>query len=175
MQLDGRITLHMSNILYTHGLYQTVMGTPMEEQKAHGLTEKLRAHFKDTNTFFESLPGGWSPSVVVLDGMFLINTNPLRQTNNVTSYANVLFNRFIKAHYHKGASTVHLIFDNPSRLRFNTKEFEQKQRDDRQGKQSSTKSKPHEHSGVARNLELVGHYSPSWAEPNLHAEKREVG
>jgi len=64
--------------------------------------------------------------VVVLDGMFLINTNPLRQTNNVTSYANLLFNRFIKPHYQKGASTVHLIFDNPSRLRFNPKEFEQK-------------------------------------------------
>ena len=56
--------------------------------------------------------------MVVLDGMFLINTHPLRQTNNVTSYANLLFNRFIKPHYQKGASTVHLIFDNPSRLRF---------------------------------------------------------
>ena len=84
-------------------------------------TEKLRGRYKDTNIFSESVPDGWSPNVVVLDGMFLIkfNTNPLRQTNNVASYAILLFNRFIRPHYQKGASKVHLIFDNPIRLGFN--------------------------------------------------------
>ena len=88
-------------------------GNPHEGVKSTW-TEKLRGCYKHTNTFFESLPSGWSPSVVVLDGMFLLNTNPLRQTNNVTSYANLLFNQFIKPHYLKGASTVHLILITPA-------------------------------------------------------------
>ena len=36
---------------------------------AEQLLEELK-YYKDTNTFFESLPGGWSPSVVHLMACF---------------------------------------------------------------------------------------------------------
>ena len=114
-------------------------------------TDKLRGRYKDGDAFMERLPNGWSPSAVVIDGMFLINTNPLQQTQNITSYADLLFNRFIRPHYQSGANTVHLIFDNPGQLTFNPKEFEQRKRDDQKKKHNNPKSKPHEHA----------HFSPS--------------
>ena len=107
-------------------------------------TDKLRGRYKGGDTFMESLPNSWSPSVVVIDGMFLINTNPLQQTQNIASYADLLFNRFIRPHYHKGTKTVHLIFDNPGQHAFNPKQFEQRKRDDKRT-HGNSKSNPHEH------------------------------
>ena len=82
--------------------------------------------------------------MAVVDGMFLINTNPLQQTNNISSYADLLFNRFIRHYYQKGGTHVHLVFDNPGKHLFNPKELEQKRRDDKQEK-GTTESKSHQH------------------------------
>lgn len=65
-----------------------------------------------------------------MEGMFLINTNPLYMHKTLEDYAKFLQTRFILTQFRKGASEVHVIFDNPGRLDNNTpKATEQKHRD----------------------------------------------
>ena len=69
------------------------------------------------------------PEVVILEGMFLINTSPLKRMKTVNDYTSLLFSRFILPHFHKGVTEVHLLFDNPRNQPFNPKCSEQERRD----------------------------------------------
>ena len=61
--------------------------------------------------------------------MFLINTLPLPNHNNLADYGAFLLKRFIISQFKKGSSEVHIIFDTPGRLQNTPKYFEQKHRD----------------------------------------------
>ena len=69
------------------------------------------------------------PDAVLLDGMFLINLTPLRQTETLHDYSHLIFRRFIQKHFRDGASEVHLLFDTPQPGKFNPKASEQHLRD----------------------------------------------
>ena len=71
-----------------------------------------------------TLPQGWNPQAVIIDGMFLINCKPLRHTSTVAEYATLLFNHFISPHYQAGATEVHLVCDTPSKQPFSPKCYE---------------------------------------------------
>ena len=75
----------------------------------------------------------YDPSVeqysTIIDGMFLINCNPLRSISNISEYAMLLFKWFIAPHFNAGATEVHLVFDTKNRQQFNPKCFEHERRD----------------------------------------------
>ena len=57
------------------------------------------------------LPTEWVPEVVIMDAMFLIQCNPLRQTMTLKDYAKLILNRFAMQHYQAGVHEVHMLFD----------------------------------------------------------------
>ena len=59
------------------------------------------------------LPGGWVPDVVVLEGMFMINTSPLITHSTMKDYSQFLLRRFVFHHLTNGCSEIHVVFDNP--------------------------------------------------------------
>lgn len=91
---------------------------------------------------FLSVPE-WIPEVAIIDAMFSINVNPLRQHKTIEQYAYLLFKQFAIPYYQRGAKEVHLVFDYPGRLTFNPKDCEHKRRyNDNQAK---TTAKEHCH------------------------------
>lgn len=68
------------------------------------------------------------PEVVILDAMFSININPLRQRKSIEQYSHLLLRQFALPYYNRGTNEVHLVFDHPGRLMFNPKDCEHKRR-----------------------------------------------
>ena len=79
-----------------------------------------------TKSFLEDL--NFVPEVVI-DAMFLLNTNPRRNTKTIGLYSEQLFERYVKTYLRKGATEVHLVFDSPQVGVFNPKVAEQARRD----------------------------------------------
>jgi len=94
-------------------------------------TDKLSKCYNTAHlpVIMNTLPKGWSPQAVLIDGMFLINCKPLQHTSTVAEYATLLFNCFILPHYQVGATEVHLVFDTPSKHCFSPKCYEHTRRD----------------------------------------------
>ena len=63
------------------------------------------------------IPVGWQPECVLLEGMFLINSKALGMHKCLADYANFLLARHVATQFSRGAIEVHIIFDNPGRLR----------------------------------------------------------
>ena len=115
-------------------------GSPHKGNKSKW-TDKLQARYSDSDsTPFMSAPE-WIPEVAVIDAMFAINTNPLRQHKTLEQYAYLLFRQFVIPHYQHGTNEVHLVFDHPGRVDFNPKDCEHKRR---YGQTKST-AKEHNH------------------------------
>jgi hypothetical protein len=91
-------------------------------------TKWLENRYKDL--ICNQLPGGWVPDVVVLEGMFMINTSPLTTHSTMKDYSQFLLRRFVLHHLTNGCSEVHVVFDNPGRQPNSPKSFERKRRDD---------------------------------------------
>ena len=70
-------------------------GTPHKGNKSKW-SEKLKAHYNNTSAFMSVLE--WVPEVVIIDSMFMININPLRQHKTLNQYADLLFRQY--AIYH---------------------------------------------------------------------------
>ena len=76
-----------------------------------------------------SFPAQWLPEVVILEGMFLINTAPLITHSTMQDYARFLIKCFAVPHFVKGVREVHIIFDNPGCIANTPKAVEQRRRD----------------------------------------------
>lgn len=76
-----------------------------------------------------SYPHGWTPQCIILEGMIMINTTPLKNTVTFGGYAHFLLTRHVLSHFSRGGNEVHLIFDTPGRLTNTPKYFEQQRRD----------------------------------------------
>ena len=75
-----------------------------------------------------TLPESWIADVVVLEGMFMLNTTPL-STHSIIKEALFLLRRFVINFFSSGTNQVHIVFDNPGRLPNTPKAFERKRRD----------------------------------------------
>ena len=104
-------------------------GNPLKGQKSY-FTRSLEARYKQSTIPIVTpyLPEGWELECSIIEGMFLINTSPLRTQTTMTDYALFLLRRFIVSQFHKGSKEVHVIFDNPGHLK-NIPKYEQKRRD----------------------------------------------
>ena len=81
------------------------------------------------NLFVNSLPADWLPDIVILEGMFIINTVPLRIHSKLSEYVVFLIRRYIAWYIRSGAMEIHLVFDDPSRLGEHPKCIERSRRD----------------------------------------------
>ena len=61
------------------------IGNPQKGTKAHW-TDKLGKRYSLFNppVLLSTLPSGWVPEAVIIDGMFLIQCAPLRQTSTIS-------------------------------------------------------------------------------------------
>ena len=92
------------------------MGAPHKGSKVIW-TDKLEKRYaicESKPVIINILPRRWVPEVILMDTMFLIQCNLLRQTMTVMDYAKLFLNRFVIQHFHARANQVHVLFDFPS-------------------------------------------------------------
>ena len=107
-------------------------GEPLKGQKSY-MTKVLEKHFRDAPqpVIVSNYPPGWQPQCVIMEGMFMINSAPLGSHKTFRDYSKFLAERFIAPHFARpSTSEVHLLFDNPGRLKMTLKCFEQERRDE---------------------------------------------
>ena len=92
-------------------------------------THFYQARYRGADLFSHSFPDNYSPDVVILEGMFLVNTHPLTSHHTMADYGDFLMRRFLSPHLQKGCTELHLLFDNPECQEHNPKVFEQQRRD----------------------------------------------
>ena len=82
-------------------------GIPYKPPQNHWAS-RLRARYNTVCPPVFSSQIMYTPEVVILDAMFLINTKP---TKTVSEYAKLLYSRFVLEHFNCGVSEVHIVFD----------------------------------------------------------------
>ena len=105
-------------------------GNPLKGQKSY-TTKYLEKRYQNAipQVFSADFPD-WENFCTIIDGMFMINTNPLGIHKTFSDYAKFLIQRHIMPQFYKGSSEVHVLFDTPGRLPNTPKYFEQKRRDE---------------------------------------------
>jgi hypothetical protein len=90
-------------------------GFPLKGQKSN-TSKHLENRYQRAvpQVFLSEIP--WTPQCVILEGMFIINTSPLKIHKTISDYCHFLQQRFIHSHFKKGCTEVHVIFDNPGQL-----------------------------------------------------------
>ena len=82
-------------------------------------------HFTQKSTmkmqFFQFSPPGWYPDVVIIEGMFMISTTPLRIHTKMVEYTKHLLVRYSGCYLNMGISEIHIIFDDTGRFGLNPK------------------------------------------------------
>ena len=116
----GEQYLELPRALCTHD------AIPHKGQKSFA-TKYVEARYKDL--MMCSYPAQWVPDIVILEGMFLINTSPLITHSSMKDYARFLIKRFTISHFIKGVIQVHILFDNPGCIPNTPKAVEQRRRD----------------------------------------------
>ena len=99
---------------------------PTKGQKSN-ITQTLVARYP--SMIIQRVPDGWTPELVILDGMFLVHVKPFGTSSTFRDYTLLLLRRFVQPHFKGGAHEVHVLFDNTSETDFNPKQWEQQERD----------------------------------------------
>ena len=102
----------------------TSEGVPQKGDKANArsyLDKRYQIQLQDNN---------WTPDTVLIDGIFLIYTNPIPNTK-MADYVLFLIARYAVHYLQKGVNDIHIIFDNPGRITNHPKCIEHIQRDSR--------------------------------------------
>ena len=105
-----------------------VYGFPYKSNKS-STTSFLQHRYKNPPPVIHTLPHGWTPDTVILEGMFLIQTPPLPTMSCMKEYVKMLLARFVLPHFVAGVTAVHVVFDCPGSLPETPKELEQRRRD----------------------------------------------
>ena len=82
------------------------IGNPNKRQKSY-TTKWLEKRY--TSIVSNMLPNMWVAHVVVLEGMFIINTSPLSTHKNMCEYARFLLRRFVTPHFSNGSMEIHIV------------------------------------------------------------------
>ena len=94
-------------------------GMPQKGDKANArsyLDKRYKIQLQDNS---------WTPDTVIIEGMFLIYTNPIPNTK-MTGY---VIARYVVHYLQKGVCDIHIIFDNPGRFTDHPKCIEHEQHD----------------------------------------------
>ena len=102
-------------------------GIPNKGQKSNASSFYFKRY--GNNTFSTFFPSHWLPDIVLLEGMFIINTTPLRIHAKMSDYIRHLL-LYVGCYLNRGVAEVHIIFDDAGRFSINPKRIEQTRRDD---------------------------------------------
>ena len=82
-----------------------------------------------TSCFLETLPQSCNTELVIIDGMFIIQSEPLGMHRLFKDYGSFLLNRWVKSYFMKGIKGVQIIFDHANRHGMSPKDLERNRRD----------------------------------------------
>ena len=103
-------------------------GEPTKGTKAIATTIYQKRYENATpSPFLTGFPTRWTPSTVIMEGMFLINIVPWDAHKSMSDYACFLIKQHVMPHYRNGATEVHVLFDDPRQN--SLKHFERLKRD----------------------------------------------
>ena len=128
----------LTNSIDVESLFMPIQSIPRALVDAHGLPYKsnksatttyLQHRYNNPPAILNTLPSGWLPDTVILDGMFLIQTSPLPTMSCMKDYVKLLLARHVHSHFSAGAKEVHIVFDSPGSLPETPKELEHRRRD----------------------------------------------
>jgi hypothetical protein len=107
----------------------TSEGTPTKGSKSN-TTSSLEKRYQHStpSVILTSLPSGWIPESVLMEGMFLINIKPWIAHKKLGDYANFLLKQHIHPYFRGGSTEVHVVFDDPERQGLSPKAFERSHR-----------------------------------------------
>ncbi len=100
-------------------------GLPYKSAKC-ATTPYLEKRYKSVPVIVTVLP--WVPTSVIMEGMFMVQTEPFPTMENMKEYVKTLLLKHVRPHYVCGVIEVH-VFDNSGALSETPKELEQKRRD----------------------------------------------
>ena len=105
-------------------------GNPVERNKANS-TKVYANRYEHAHppVLRTSIPSGWAPTSVIMEGMFLINITPWSAHKCIRDYADFLLGQHTLCYFRKGAAEVHLPFDDPECQVQSPKYFERQHRD----------------------------------------------
>lgn len=110
----------MNNALLFHALFRLFQPVKVSLAKAQSLSMPT--------PFVTRFPVGWTPSVVIMEGMFLKNIAPWDAHATIGGYADFLRRQHIMPHYRNGVTEVLcMLFDDPKC--YSLKHFERLKRD----------------------------------------------
>ena len=114
-----------------------INGIPQKGQKSVTTTFFQKKYGE--KVFLDKFPPGWKPQSAILEGMFLINTTPLKIHSSMLEYTTFIFVRHAGKYITAGVNEVHIVFDDPGRFDFHPKDIERTRRE------STNNSGVHEH------------------------------
>ena len=103
-------------------------GLPYRGTKS-STTTYLERRYTNPPVIINTLPPGWIPNSVILEGMFLIQMSPLPTMSCMEEYVKLLLSRYVRPHFNTGVIEVHVVFDVPGMQPESPKEIEQLRRD----------------------------------------------
>ena len=92
-------------------------------------TRALRLRYKDVPYTVFTSELQCNPQCTIIERMFLINTNPLGCLSYPEEYTNFLLTRCILTQFSCGSTEVHVILDNPERVKNTPKSLERSRHD----------------------------------------------
>ena len=72
----------------------------------------------------------WQPDVVILEGMFMINTTSICLQTKMIEYVQYLIQRYIGWYLKVGVKEIHVVFDCPGTIENHPKQIERQRRDE---------------------------------------------
>ena len=104
-------------------------GVPQKEQKS--VSTSFYQNTYGDKVISNKFTAGWLPNTVILEGMFLINTTPLRTHTIMLEYTNFILIRYAGRYLNAEISEVHVVFDDPGRFDMHPKDIEHCRRDEK--------------------------------------------
>jgi hypothetical protein len=99
-------------------------GIPLKGQKSY-TTKNLQTRYQKASPPIISNDLSYVPQCTIIEGMFIINTAPLKVHRTLHDYCHFLIYRYIITEFKKGTNEVHLIFDNAGSNIITPKSIEQ--------------------------------------------------
>ena len=90
-------------------------------------TPYIERRYKSVPVIITARP--WVPTSAIMEGMFMIQTEPFPTMESMKEYIKMLFLKYVQPHFLNGIIEVHVVFDSPGSLPETPKELEQRRRD----------------------------------------------
>ena len=101
---------------------------PRKGQKSFA-TKFYETRYRDADIFMNRMPNDCNFEVVILEGMFLINSSPLNTCRTFGDYAEYLIRRWVLHYFKIGFKQVQILFDDSNLEGSSPKAIERDRRD----------------------------------------------